>query len=308
MNIKNSVEELIGHTPLVRVKRYEGKVGAGAALLCKYEAVNPGGSIKDRVALEMMNEAERSGKLKAGGVIVEPTSGNTGIGLCAIGAARGYRVIIVMPETMSEERKKLMRAFGAELVLTDGKLGMTGSINKAKELCAEIPGAYMPGQFDNPANPQAHKNTTGPEILEDTEGDADVLVCGIGTGGTVTGIGEYLKEHIKGFRVVGVEPVNSAVLSGGKAGAHGLQGIGAGFIPSILNTDVYDEIIPVSDEDAYAAARLLATSEGLLCGITSGAALHAATLLSRRPEYAGKKIVVILPDTGDRYLSTPLYS
>ena len=269
---------------------------------------NPAGSAKDRVALAMLDKAEADGTLKKGGVIIEPTSGNTGIGLACIGALRGYRVIIVMPDTMSVERRRLLTAYGAELVLSNGALGMAGAIEKAKELAAEIPDSFIPAQFDNSANPQAHYDTTGPEIWADTDGQVDMFVAGVGTGGTVTGVGRYLKEQNPAVRVVGVEPASSAVLSGGCAGAHGLQGIGAGFVPSVLDTALLDEVIPVTEEEAYTAARELVAREGVLCGISSGAALHAALRLAADPAYAGKTIVVLLPDVGDRYLSTPLYS
>ncbi len=279
-----------------------------ARLVAKVESVNPAGSVKDRVALAMIEDAEASGRLKPGSTIIEPTSGNTGIGLCAVAAARGYRAVIVMPDTMSVERRMLMTAYGAELVLTDGARGMTAAIEKAEELAREIPGAIVAGQFGNPANPAAHERTTGPEIWADTDGEVDIFVCGVGTGGTVTGVGRYLKARKPEVVVVGVEPAGSAVLSGGKAGAHGLQGIGAGFVPEVLDVSVLDEVIPVTEAEAYAAGRLLARREGVLCGISSGAALHAAMTVAGRPENAGKTVVVLLPDTGDRYLSTEMFS
>ncbi len=302
-----SAEELIGKTPLLELKNLEKSLGLGARLLAKLEYLNPAGSVKDRAARAMLDEAETSGLLTPDSVIIEPTSGNTGIGLALIAAVREYRIIIVMPDTMSVERRQLMRAYGAELVLTDGALGMKGAIAKAEELAREIPHSFIPGQFTNPANPEAHRRTTGPEILEDTDGEVDIFVAGVGTGGTITGVGEYLKSKKPEVKVVAVEPVDSAVLSGGKAGAHKLQGIGAGFIPEVLNTDIIDEIITVTAEDAYAAGRLLGRKEGVLVGISSGAALHAAILLAKRPENEGKTIVVLLPDTGDRYLSTPMF-
>ena len=305
--IYESVEQLIGNTPLLELKRMEESEELGAKILGKLEYLNPAGSTKDRVAIAMLDDAEKRGILKEGSVVIEPTSGNTGIGLAAVCCARGYRAIIVMPETMSEERKILMKAYGAELVLTDGSLGMQGAIDKAEELAKTIPGGFVCGQFVNPANPEAHRSTTGPEIWNDTEGKVDIFVAGVGTGGTITGTGEYLKSKNPDIRVVAVEPYGSAVLSGGKAGAHGLQGIGAGFVPEILNTEVYDEVIRVTDEEAYEAGRLMGRKEGVLVGITSGAALHAAMILARRPENAGKTIVALLPDTGDRYLSTPMF-
>lgn len=305
--IYTSVDQLIGKTPLLELTNIEKLLGLGVKLIAKLEYLNPAGSVKDRVAKAMIDEAEASGKLTEGSVIIEPTSGNTGIGLASVAAARGYRVIIVMPDTMSVERRRLMRAYGAELVLSDGRLGMSGAIKKAEELADEIPGAFIAGQFINPANPKAHYDTTGPEIFNDTDGDVDIFVAGIGTGGTITGVGKYLKEKIPDVKIVGVEPASSAVLSGDKAGQHGLQGIGAGFIPEVLDTTVYDEIMTVTDDKAYNAARLLGTKEGILVGISSGAALHAAIELSKRPENDGKSIVVLLPDTGDRYLSTPLF-
>ena len=305
--IYNSAEELIGGTPLLRLNNIEKTEGLSARLLAKLEYFNPAGSVKDRVALAMINDAEEKGVLKSDSVIIEPTSGNTGIGLALVAAARGYRAIIVMPETMSEERKLLMKAYGAELVLTDGKGGMSAAIAKAEELAKEIPGAFIPGQFVNPQNPEAHRRTTGPEIYADTDGEVDVFVCGVGTGGTITGVGEYLKSVKPDVRVVAVEPADSPVLSGGVAGAHGLQGIGAGFVPEVLNTSVYDEIVTVTTEQAYETARKMGAKEGVLVGISAGAALYAATKIARRPENEGKTIVVLLPDTGDRYLSTPMF-
>jgi cysteine synthase A len=302
------VDQLIGRTPLLELVRVEKKLGLEARILAKLEAFNPAGSVKDRVALAMIDEAEKQGRLREGSVIIEPTSGNTGIGLCSVAAARGYRVIIVMPDTMSMERRLLMKAYGAELVLTDGAKGMKGAIEKADELAAQIPGSFIPGQFVNPANPAAHRATTGPEIWEDAEGKVDLFVSGVGTGGTVTGVGEYLKSRNPAIRVVAVEPAGSPVLSGGKSGPHKIQGIGAGFVPKVLNTAVYDEILPVENEDAFAAGRLLGRTEGVLAGISSGAALHAAIQLAKRPENRGKTIVVLLPDTGDRYLSTALFA
>ncbi len=307
-NIKTSVDQLIGHTPLLELTRIEHEYDLPARLVAKVESFNPAGSVKDRVALSMIETAEAEGKLKPGAVIIEPTSGNTGIGLCAVAAARGYRAIIVMPDTMSVERQMLMKAYGAELVLTDGKGGMAAAIAKADELAAEIPGSIVAGQFTNPANPAAHEATTGPEIWEDTDGQVDILVCGVGTGGTITGTGRYLKARNPAIKVVGMEPAGSAVLSGGKAGAHGLQGIGAGFVPEVLDVDVLDEVVTVTEEEAYAAGRLLARREGILAGISSGAALHAAIGVASRPENTGKTVVVLLPDTGDRYLSTPLFA
>jgi len=305
--IYTSVEQLIGHTPLLELTRIRAAYGLKAQLLAKLEYLNPAGSVKDRVAKVMIEEAERQGLLKPGSVIIEPTSGNTGIGLAAVAAARGYRAIIVMPDSMSMERRLLMTAYGAELVLTDGKLGMTGAIAKAEELAKTIPDSFIPGQFTNPANAKAHMESTGPEIYEDTDGEVDIFVAGVGTGGTITGTGRYLKEKKPDVKVIGVEPSTSAVLSGKPAGAHGLQGIGAGFIPEVLDTRVYDEIIPVSDEEAYAAGRMLGRTEGILAGISSGAALHAAIEVAKRPENEGKTLVVLLPDTGDRYLSTPMF-
>ena len=307
MNVYPSVDRLIGGTPLLELKNLEKDLGLKAKVLAKLEYLNPAGSVKDRVARAMIDQAEREGKLGPGAVIIEPTSGNTGIGLASVAAARGYRVIIVMPDTMSRERRILMKAYGAELVLTEGAKGMTGAIEKAEELAASIPGGFIAGQFVNPVNPQAHYDTTGPEIWDDTEGTVDIFVAGVGTGGTITGTGRYLKEKKPAVRVVAVEPAGSAVLSGGKPGAHGLQGIGAGFVPEVLDTSVYDEIIPVQNEEAYEAGRLLGRREGVLAGISSGAALFAALALARREENAGKTIVVLLPDTGDRYLSTALF-
>ncbi len=308
MKIYSSVYELIGKTPLIALSRYTEACGANALILAKAECMNPAGSAKDRVAREMIEAAEREGKLTANAVMIEPTSGNTGIGLAAIAASKGYRLIITMPETMSAERQMLMRAYGAELVLTEGARGMAGAIEKAEELASALPNAFVVGQFVNPANPEAHRKTTGPEIWEDTEGRVDIFVAGVGTGGTITGVGEYLKEKNPSVKVIAVEPQDSPVLSGGSAGAHGLQGIGAGFVPKILNTAVYDEIFTVSTEDAYSCARMLAKKEGLLVGISSGAALYAATEIAKRSENKGKTIVVLLPDTGERYLSTALFS
>lgn len=303
--IYTSIDQLVGNTPLLELKNIEKQLSA--RILAKLEYLNPAGSVKDRVALSMILDAEEKGFLGPGSTIIEPTSGNTGIGLAAIGARRGYRVIIVMPDSMSMERRLLMAAYGAELVLTDGAKGMQGAIEKAELLAAEIPGSFIPGQFDNPANPAAHTASTGPEIWADTDGDIDIFVAGVGTGGSLTGIGAFLKEKNPNIRVVAVEPASSPLLSKGMAGPHGLQGIGANFIPSVLDTAVYDEVIPVTEEDAYAAGRLLGKKEGILAGISSGAALHAAMELARRPENIGKSIVVLLPDTGDRYLSTPMF-
>lgn len=306
-NIYASVEELIGKTPLVALDRLAQSQGLKARLLAKLERSNPGGSAKDRVALAMINDAEERGLLTPGGVIIEPTSGNTGVGLAVVAAARGYRAIIVMPDSMSVERQLLMKAYGAELVLTPGKLGMTGAIEKAKALQTEIPGSIIAGQFENPANPQAHFDATGPEIWHDTDGAVDIFVAGVGTGGTITGVGRYLKEQNPNVQIVAVEPAASPLLSGGKAGPHGLQGIGANFIPPVLDTAVLDQILPVTEEQAYEAARLLGRREGVLAGISSGAALHAAVFLAAQEENAGKTVVVLLPDTGERYLSTPLF-
>ena len=307
MGIYSSVDQLIGGTPLLELCRLERQLDLGARVLVKLESFNPGGSVKDRVARAMLDDAEASGQLAPGGTIVEPTSGNTGIGLASVAAARGYRVIIVMPETMSAERRALMRAYGAELVLTEGARGMAGAIEKANELVNEIPGAILAGQFTNPANPAVHEATTGPEIWRDTEGNVDLFVAGVGTGGTITGVGRYLKRQNPAVRVVAVEPAASPVLSGGQAGPHPLQGIGAGFVPEILDTEIYDEILTATGEDACAAARLLGRSEGVLAGISSGAALWGALTLARRPENQGKTIVALLPDTGERYLSTTLF-
>ncbi len=307
MGIYSSVDQLIGGTPLLELCRLERQLDLGARVLVKLESFNPGGSVKDRVARAMLDDAEASGRLAPGGTIVEPTSGNTGIGLASVAAARGYRVVIVMPETMSAERRALMQAYGAELVLTEGARGMAGAIEKANELVNEIPGAILAGQFTNPANPAVHEATTGPEIWRDTEGNVDLFVAGVGTGGTITGVGRYLKRQNPAVRVVAVEPAASPVLSGGQAGPHPLQGIGAGFVPEILDTEIYDEILTASGEDACAAARLLGRSEGVLVGISSGAALWGALTLARRPENQGKTIVALLPDTGERYLSTTLF-
>ena len=306
-NIYTSADQLIGKTPLLELSNIEKKLHLNAKLLAKLEYFNPAGSVKDRIAKAMLDDAEEKGLLKEGSVIIEPTSGNTGIGLAAVAAARGYRIIIVMPETMSVERRQLMKAYGAELVLTDGTKGMKGAIAKADELAAQIEGAFIPGQFVNPANPAAHLATTGPEIYEDTDGKVDIFVAGVGTGGTVTGVGEYLKSKNPDVKIVAVEPASSPVLSKGTAGAHKIQGIGAGFVPDVLNTKVYDEVIAVENDDAFAAGKLVGKNEGVLVGISSGAALFAAIELSKRPENAGKNIVVLLPDTGDRYLSTPLF-
>ena len=306
-NIYTSADQLIGKTPLLELTHIEKDNKLNAKIYAKLEYFNPAGSVKDRIAKSMIDDAEASGKLKAGSVIIEPTSGNTGIGLAAVAAARGYRIIIVMPETMSVERRQLMKAYGAELVLTEGAKGMKGAIAKAEELAKEIPDSFLPGQFVNPANPKAHFETTGPEIWEDTDGEVDIFVAGVGTGGTITGTGEYLKTKKPAVKVVAVEPTASAVLSTGVAGSHKIQGIGAGFVPEVLNTKIYDEIITVSNEDAFATGKLIGRSEGVLVGISSGAAVWAAIELAKRPENAGKKIVVLLPDTGDRYLSTPLF-
>ena len=306
--IYTSADQLIGKTPLLELTRIEKEKALRARLLVKLEYFNPAGSVKDRVAKAMIDEAEASGKLKPGSVIIEPTSGNTGIGLAGVAAARGYRIIIVMPETMSVERRQLMAAYGAELVLTEGAMGMKGAIAKAEELAKDIPGSFIPGQFVNPANPAAHYASTGPEIWADTDGKVDIFIAGVGTGGTITGVGKYLKEKSSAVKVVAVEPADSPVLSQGKAGAHELQGIGAGFVPDVLDTSVYDEIITVESEDAFAAGRLMSRKEGALVGISSGAALHAAIELAKRPENTGKTIVALLPDTGDRYLSTPLFA
>ena len=305
--IYSSADELIGNTPLLEIQNIEKEEGLQATVLVKLEYFNPAGSVKDRIAKAMLDDAEAKGLLRKGSVIIEPTSGNTGIGLASVAAARGYRIIIVMPETMSVERRQLMKAYGAELVLTEGAKGMKGAIAKAKELAKAIPNAFIPGQFVNPANPAAHRATTGPEIWRDTDGKVDIFVAGVGTGGTVTGVGEYLKAQNPQVKVVAVEPASSPVLSEGKAGAHMIQGIGAGFVPEVLNTAVYDEVIPVTNEDALLAGRRMGRSEGVLVGISSGAALWAALQLAKRPENAGKTIVALLPDTGDRYLSTALF-
>ena len=306
--IYTSADQLIGRTPLLELTHIEAAEGLDAKILAKLEYFNPAGSVKDRIAKAMIDDAEATGKLKPGSVIIEPTSGNTGIGLASVAAARGYRIIIVMPETMSVERRQLMKAYGAELVLTDGSKGMKGAIAKADELAKEISNSFVPGQFVNPANPDAHKRTTGPEIWEDTDGKVDIFVAGVGTGGTVTGVGEYLKSQNPAVKIVAVEPATSPVLSKGTAGAHKIQGIGAGFVPDVLNTKVYDEVIPVSNEDAFATGKLVGHKEGVLVGISSGAALWAAIQLAKRPENKGKTIVALLPDTGDRYLSTPLFA
>ena len=307
-NIYTSADQLIGKTPLLELTQIEKALHLKAKIIAKLEYFNPAGSVKDRIAKEMIDEAEASGKLTPSSVIIEPTSGNTGIGLASVAAARGYRIIITMPETMSVERRQLMKAYGAELVLTDGAEGMKGAIAKAEELAAEIPGSFIPGQFVNPANPKAHRENTGPEIYEDSDGKVDIFVAGVGTGGTITGVGEYLKSRNPDIRVVAVEPASSAVLSSGTAGSHKIQGIGAGFVPEVLNTKIYDEVIPVSDEDAFSTGREIGKKEGILVGISSGAAVFAAIQLARRPENAGKTIVVLLPDTGDRYLSTPQFN
>ena len=307
-NIYKSADELIGKTPLLELVHIEKELGLNAKLIAKLEYFNPAGSVKDRIAKAMIDDAEAKGVLTKDSVIIEPTSGNTGIGLASVAAARGYRIIIVMPETMSVERRQLMKAYGAELVLTEGAKGMKGAIAKAEELAKEIPGGFIPSQFTNPANPEAHRKTTGPEIWEDTDGAVDIFVAGVGTGGTITGIGEYLKSKNPNVKVVAVEPKSSPVLSEGVAGAHKIQGIGAGFVPEILNTKVYDEIITVANEDAFETGRLIGRKEGVLVGISSGAAVHAALELAKRPENACKNIVVLLPDTGDRYLSTPLFA
>ena len=305
--IYKNIEELIGKTPLLELTHLEEIHNLDAKVLAKVEFLNPGGSAKDRVAKKMVEDAEAKGLLKAGATIIEPTSGNTGIGLAVMAAARGYRAIIVMPDSMSMERRLLMSAFGAELVLTEGAKGMAGAIAKAEELAKEIPGAFIPGQFDNPANPQAHYETTGPEIYKDTDGKVDIFVAGIGTGGTITGVGRYLREKNPDVQIIGVEPASSPLLTEGRAGSHGLQGIGANFVPSILDTKLYNEIITVTEEAAYAAGREVAQKEGLLVGISAGAAIHAALEVAKRPENKGKNIVVLLPDTGDRYLSTPMF-
>lgn len=308
-DIKQSSLELIGKTPLLQLNGYSKKAGiSGATILAKLEYLNPAGSVKDRIALAMIEDAEAKGLLKPGATIIEPTSGNTGIGLAAVAAAKGYHAILTLPDTMSVERRNLLKAYGAEIVLTEGAKGMKGAIAKAEELHASTPGSFIPGQFINPANPAAHKKSTGPEIWEQTDGKIDIFVAGVGTGGTLTGVGEYLKEKNPNVKVVAVEPATSPVLSKGTPGAHKIQGIGAGFVPDVLNTKVYDEIIPIENEDAFTEGRLFATSEGILVGISSGAALKAASILANRPENKGKTIVVLLPDSGDRYLSTPLFS
>ena len=307
-NIYTSADQLIGKTPLLELTHIEKELNLKAKILAKLEYFNPAGSVKDRIAKKMIDDAEASGQLKPGSVIIEPTSGNTGIGLAAVAAARGYRIIIVMPETMSVERRQLMKAYGAELVLTEGTKGMKGAIAKADELAREIPGSFIPGQFVNAANPKAHFDTTGPEIWQDTDGQVDWFVAGVGTGGTITGVGQYLKSRNAAVRVAAVEPKSSAVLSTGVAGAHKIQGIGAGFVPQVLDTQVYDEIIPVTNEDAFALGREIGHTEGVLVGISSGAAVWAALQIAQRPESVGKTIVVLLPDTGDRYLSTPLFA
>lgn len=308
VKIYSSADQLIGRTPLLELTHIEKQLNLKARVLAKLEYFNPAGSVKDRIAKAMIDDAEKNGKLKPDSVIIEPTSGNTGIGLASVAAARGYRIIIVMPDTMSVERRQLMKAYGAELVLTEGAKGMKGAIAKAEELAAQIPDSFIPGQFENPANPQAHFNSTGPEIWADTEGEVDIFVAGVGTGGTITGVGEYLKSRKPQVKVVAVEPASSAVLSAGVAGAHKIQGIGAGFVPPVLSTEVYDEIIPVSNEDAFSTGKSIGKQEGILVGISSGAAAWAAIELAKRPENQGKTIVVLLPDTGDRYLSTPLFA
>ena len=305
--IYTSAQQLVGRTPLLELRTLETKMGLRARLAAKLEGLNPAGSVKDRVALAMLDDAERKGLIGPGSVIIEPTSGNTGIGLCSVGTARGYRVIIVMPDTMSAERRLLMKAYGAQLILSPGSLGMSGAIAKAEELAKEIPGSFIPGQFVNPANPAAHYNTTGPEIWADTDGKVDVFVAGIGTGGTITGTGRFLKERSPAVQIVGVEPAGSPVLTKGKSGPHGIQGIGAGFVPQVLDRSVVDQVIAVTEEDAYAMGRMLGKTEGVLAGISSGAALWAAAELAKLPEYTGKLIVVLLPDGGDRYLSTPMF-
>lgn len=307
-NIYTSAEQLIGRTPLLELSHIEKEYKLKAKIIAKLEYLNPAGSVKDRIAKAMIDEAGNSGKLRTGSVIIEPTSGNTGIGLAAVAAARGYRIVIVMPETMSVERRQLMKAYGAELVLTDGSKGMKGAIEKAEELAKEIPDSFLAGQFVNPANPKIHRETTGPEIYQDTDGKVDIFVAGVGTGGTVTGVGEYLKSQNSNIQVIAVEPASSPMLSEGKAGAHKIQGIGAGFVPDVLNTNIYDRVITVDEEDAFRVGRMIGQKEGVLVGISSGAAAHAAIELAKLPENEGKNIVVLLPDTGDRYLSTPLFS
>ncbi len=306
--IYTSVDQLIGNTPLMELTHIEKKLGLNAKILAKLEYLNPAGSVKDRVAKKMIDDAEKTGKLKPGSVIIEPTSGNTGIGLAAVAVARGYKIVIVMPETMSMERRQLMKAYGAELVLTDGTKGMAGAIEKADELAAVTPDSFIPGQFVNPANPKAHIETTGPEIYRDTDGNVDIFVAAVGTGGTITGIGQYLKSKNASIEVVAVEPASSPVLSGGKPGPHQIQGIGAGFVPEVLDTEVYDEVIRVTDEDAFATGKMMGKTEGVLVGISSGAAVWAAIELAKRPENEGKNIVALLPDTGDRYLSTLMFA
>lgn len=307
-NIYTSAEQLIGRTPLLELSHIEKEYKLKAKIIAKLEYLNPAGSVKDRIAKAMIDEAENSGKSRTGSVIIEPTSGNTGIGLAAVAAARGYRIVIVMPETMSVERRQLMKAYGAELVLTDGRKGMKGAIEKAEELAKEISDSFLVGQFVNPANPKIHRETTGPEIYRDTDGKVDIFVAGVGTGGTVTGVGEYLKSQNSNIQVIAVEPASSPMLSEGKAGAHKIQGIGAGFVPDVLNTNIYDRVITVDEEDAFRVGRMIGQKEGVLVGISSGAAVHAAIELAKLPENEGKNIVVLLPDTGDRYLSTPLFS
>ena len=307
-NIYTSADQLIGHTPLLELSNIEKEFSLNAKIYAKLEYFNPAGSVKDRVAKAMLDDAEKTGKLKPASTIIEPTSGNTGIGLCSVAAARGYKIIIVMPETMSVERRQIMKAYGAELVLTEGAKGMKGAIAKADELAKEIPDSFIPGQFVNPANPQAHFDSTGPEIFADTDGDVDYFVAGVGTGGTITGVGKFLKSKKSDVKVIAVEPATSPVLSKGTAGAHKIQGIGAGFVPDVLDTKIYDEIIPVENDDAFKVGKLVGKKEGVLVGISSGAALWAAIEVAKRPEAAGKKIVVLLPDTGDRYLSTPLFA
>lgn len=306
--VYTSADQLIGNTPLLELTHIEKKENLQARILAKLEYLNPAGSVKDRIAKAMFDDAEAKGELKPGFTIIEPTSGNTGIGLASVAAARGYRIILTMPETMSVERRQLMKAYGAELVLTDGSKGMKGAIAKAKELAQEIPHSFIPGQFTNPANPLAHQTTTGPEIWNDTDGKVDIFVAGVGTGGTITGVGRYLKEQNPSVTLVAVEPQDSPVLSEGRSGSHKIQGIGAGFVPQVLDTTLYDEVIPVSNDDAFAAGKLIGHTEGILAGISSGAALHAAIELAKHPENAGATIVVLFPDTGDRYLSTPLFS
>lgn len=308
MNVYTKATDLIGGTPLLELTNYEKENELSAKILAKLEYFNPAGSVKDRIAKAMIDEAEASGQLKPGSVIIEPTSGNTGIGLASVAAARGYRIILTMPETMSVERRNLLKAYGAELVLTEGSKGMKGAIEKAKQLADETPGGFIPSQFTNPANPAAHRATTGPEIWNDTDGKVDIFVAGVGTGGTLTGVGEYLKSKNPNVKIVAVEPAGSPVLSEGKPGPHKIQGIGAGFVPDTLNTDIYDEIIKIENEDAFATGRAIARKEGVLVGISSGAAVYAATILAKRPENAGKVIVALLPDTGDRYLSTPMFA